>query len=162
MIMMAVDVQASLPFIIIALAVLAFFGNSLLLFILLMGIYGWEVYARLTRGAVLATREQPYVLAAQSLGVSVLSLYRRHIVPNMVNVLIVQFTLNFPQTVLLETGLSFLGLGIQPPLTSLGALLNDARDSLLSTWWAAVIPGFVIFATTLSLSLLGDRLRDRL
>ncbi len=161
-IMMAVDIQASLPFIIIALAVLAFFGNSLLLFLMLMGIYGWETYARLTRAAALSVRGQPYSLSALALGVGTTGLFVRHILPNIAHVLIVQFTLNFPQTILLETGLSFLGLGIQSPLTSLGQMLGEGRDSLISAWWVAVIPGTLIFLTTLSLSLLGDRLRDHL
>lgn len=161
-IMMAVDVQASMPFIIIALAVLAFFGNSLILFIGLMGIYGWEQYARMTRGAVLAAKEQPYAKAARALGAGPLRIYGRHILPNIAHVLIVQVTLNFPQTVLLETGLSFLGLGIQRPLTSLGHMLSEGRDAMIGTPWVALIPGTVIFLTTLSLSLLGDRLRDYL
>lgn len=159
-IMMAVDIQASMPFIIIALAVLAFFGNNLVLFIGLMGIYGWEQYARMTRGAVLSAKEQPYANAARALGVGPLRLYGVHILPNIAHVLIVQFTLNFPQTVLLETGLSFLGLGIQRPLTSLGHMLSEGRDAMIGSPWVALIPGTVIFLTTLSLSLLGDWLRD--
>jgi peptide/nickel transport system permease protein len=76
--------------------------------------------------------------------------------------LIVQFTLNFPQTILLETSLSFLGLGIQPPLTSLGQMLGAGRSYLLTAWWIAVLPGSIIFLTTLSISMIGDWLRDRL
>lgn len=161
-IMMAVDIQLSLPFVVIALAVLAFAGNSLALFVALMGVYGWEVYARLTRAAVLATRNQLYVLSAEALGTARLAIYRRHVLPNIGHILIVQFTLNFPQTILLETGLSFLGLGIQPPLTSLGQLLGEGRNSLINAWWVAVMPGTLIFLTTLSISRIGDRLRDRL
>ena len=157
-----VDLQAALPFIIIALAILAFFGRSLAIFIMLIGLYGWEVYARQVRGAALAARNQPYIEAARAVGVTTGAIYRRHILPNISNVIIVQATLNFPQAILLETGLSFLGLGIQPPLTSLGQLLGEGRDSLASSWWVAVIPGTVIFLTTLAVSLLGDALRDRL
>ncbi|MEO1223324.1 MAG: ABC transporter permease [Pseudomonadota bacterium] len=157
-----VDLQAALPFIIIALAILAFFGRSLVIFIMLIGLYGWEVYARQVRGAALAARNQPYIEAAKAVGVATGTIYRRHILPNISNVIIVQATLNFPQAILLETGLSFLGLGIQPPLTSLGQLLGEGRDSLASSWWVAVIPGTVIFLTTLAVSLLGDALRDRL
>ena len=82
--------------------------------------------------------------------------------PNIASALIVQFTLNFPSTILLETSLSFLGLGIQPPLTSLGLMLGTGRDYLLFAWWLSVFPGILIFITTLSVSLLGDWLRDRL
>jgi len=159
-IMMLVDVQASLPFILIALTLLAFFGNSITLFVVLMGLNGWENYARLARGVVLSAASQPYAKAVKALGASPMRLYLRHLLPNVAGVLIVQFTLNFPQTILLETGLSFLGLGIQPPLTSLGQLLGEGRDFLLNAWWIAVFPGIVIVLTTLSISLIGDWLRD--
>jgi peptide/nickel transport system permease protein len=161
-IMMMVDVQAAVPFLIIALAVLAFFGNSLTLFIIIMGINGWETYARLTRGMVLSTATHGYVVAVRSLGARPLRLYGRHILPNIASALIVQFTLNFPSTILLETSLSFLGLGIQPPLTSLGQMLGAGRNHLILAWWIAVFPGITIFLTTLSISIVGDWLRDRL
>jgi peptide/nickel transport system permease protein len=158
--MMMVDVQATLPFIVVALAVLAFLGNSITIFVVLMGVYGWETYARLARGAALAAQGETYALAAVALGIRPVELYRRHILPNIAGVLIVQLTLNFPHTILLETGLSFLGLGIQPPLTSLGQMLGEGRDFLLGAWWVAVIPGSALFVTTLAVSRLGDGLRD--
>ena len=161
-IMMMVDVQAAVPFLIIALAVLAFFGNSLTLFIIIMGINGWEAYARLTRGMVLSANTHGYAVAVKSLGARPLRVYGRHILPNIASALIVQFTLNFPSTILLETSLSFLGLGIQPPLTSLGQMLGAGRDHLILAWWISVIPGLIIFFTTLSISIVGDWLRDRL
>ena len=161
-IMMMVDVQAAIPFLIIALALLAFFGNSFTLFIIIMGLNGWETYARLTRGMVLSTAAQGYAVAVRSLGAKPLRLYGRHILPNIASALIVQFTLNFPSTILLETSLSFLGLGVQPPLTSLGQMLGAGRNHLILAWWIAVIPGITIFLTTLSISIVGDWLRDRL
>lgn len=161
-IMMMVDVQASLPFILIALAVVAFFGGGFGLFILLMGVYGWEVFARLTRGMVIQANTHGYAVALSSLGASPARIYMRHVLPNILSVLIVQFTLNFPQTILLETSLSFLGLGIRPPLTSLGQMLGAGRVHLLTAWWIAVLPGMMIFLTTLSISIVGDWLRDRL
>jgi peptide/nickel transport system permease protein len=160
--MAAVDFQASMPFIIIALCLLAFFGNSLALFVFLMGLNGWEVYARLVRGVVLSARAQPYAQAVVALGAGPARLYLRHLLPNIAGVLIVQFTLNFPGTILLETALSFLGLGIQPPLTSLGVMLGEGRDYLINAPWLSVVPGTAIFLATLSLSLIGDWLRDRL
>ncbi|RPI43929.1 MAG: ABC transporter permease [Betaproteobacteria bacterium] len=160
--MMLVDAQASLPFMLLALAVLAFFGNNLTLFILVLGINGWENYARLSRGMVLSASRQGYAVAVHALGASPARIYGRHILPNILSVLIVQFTLNFPQTILLETSMSFLGLGIQPPLTSLGQMLGAGRKHLLLAWWIAVLPGLVIFLTTLSISIFGDWLRDRL
>jgi peptide/nickel transport system permease protein len=160
--MMLVDAQASLPFMLIALAVLAFFGNNLTLFILVMGIHGWEAYARLTRGLVVAANTQGYAVAVRALGARPTTIYMRHVLPNIASALIVQFTLFFPATILLESSLSFLGLGVQPPLTSLGQMLGAGRSHLISAWWIAVLPGTVIFLTTLSVSIVGDWLRDRL
>lgn len=160
--MMIVDVQASLPFILIALTLLAFFGNSMLLFVILMGMFGWETYARLARGVVLSAASQPYAQAVVALGAHPVQLYLRHILPNVASALIVQVTLTFPQIILLETSLSFLGLGIQPPNTSLGQILGDGRDYLSTAWWISVWPGALIFLITLSMSTLGDALRDRL
>ncbi|MET3927218.1 ABC transporter permease [Devosia sp. 2618] len=161
-VMMLVDVQASLPFILIALTLLAFFGNSFFLFVMLMTLYGWESYARLARGVVLSATSQPYAEAVTTLGATPLRLYLRHILPNVASVLIVQVTLNFPQIILLESALSFLGLGIQPPLTSLGQIMGDGRDYLSTAWWISVVPGSIIFLLTLAMSILGDWLRDRL
>ncbi len=161
-VMMCIDFQASLPFMIIALAVLAFFGNSLFLFIALMGVYGWERYARITRGLALSASTHGYAVAVSTLGATPLRIYGRHILPNISSALIVNMTLNFPGTVLMETSLSFLGLGIQPPLTSLGNMLGFGRDYLTTAWWIAVLPGMTIFFATLAMSLLGDWVRDRL
>jgi peptide/nickel transport system permease protein len=160
--MMLVDFQASLPFILITLTLLAFFGNSLVLFILLMGLFGWEKYARLSRGVVLSAVNQPYAKAIVALGAGNSRLYLRHVLPNVASALIVQVTLTFPQIILLETSLSFLGLGIQAPQTSLGQILGDGRDYLSTAWWISVVPGTVIFLVTLSMSIVGDWLRDRL
>lgn len=161
-VMMLVDFQASIPFMIVALAVLAFFGNDFLLFVVVMGLNGWENYARLTRGMVLSADSHGYVTAMRALGASPVRIYGRHILPNIASALIVQFTLNFPETILLETSMSFLGLGIQPPLTSLGLMLGSGRDYMMTAWWIAVFPGAMIFLTTLAVSILGDWLRDRL
>lgn len=161
-ILAVIDLQAAVPFIIIALAIVAIFGNSLALFVVVLGIYGWESYARLVRGGAMSAHTLTFVEAARTVGVSPLAIDRRHILPAVFNIVIVQATLNFPQTILLETGLSFLGLGIQPPFTSLGQLLGEGRNSLARAWWLAVVPGSIIFFTTLAVSLLGDALRDRL
>ncbi|MDI3323868.1 ABC transporter permease [Pontibacterium granulatum] len=162
LVMIAIDYQAAIPFMILALAVVAFFSNSLLLFILLMGIYGWERYARITRGLALSSIQHGYAVAVRTLGASPWRIYGRHILPNIANALIVNMTLNFPQTIMLETSLSFLGLGIQPPMTSLGNMVGFGRDYLLTAWWLASLPALVIFFTTLAFALLGDWVRDRL
>jgi len=161
-VVMAIDYQAALPFMILALAVIAFFENSLLLFIAIMGIYGWERYARITRGMTLSAMSQGYAVALKVLGAGPWRTYLRHILPNIAGPLIVCLTLNFPQTILMETSLSFLGLGVQAPNTSLGNMVGFGRDYLLSAWWIAVIPALVIFLTTLSMSAFGDWLSDRL
>jgi peptide/nickel transport system permease protein len=161
-IMVLVDFQASMPFLIIVLAVLAFFGNSFELFVLVIGLHGWETYARLTRSLVLQANSQSYAFAIRALGTHPVTIYWRHVLPNILSVLVVQITLNFPELILLETSLSFLGLGVQPPNTSLGLMLGEGRGYLATAWWMAVPAGSMIFLTTLSISLLGDWLRDRL
>ena len=158
----AVDFQAAIPFMIIAMAVLAVAGSSMILFVILLGFYGWEAYARLVRNSAISAHSLPFVESAKVMGVNAVDIDRRHILPTVANIIIVQATLNFPQTILLESGLSFLGLGIQPPSTSLGQLIGGGRDSLARAWWIAVFPGIIIFVTTLSITLLGDQLRDRL
>lgn len=162
LIMGLVDFQAAMPWFIVALALLAFLGNSMLIFIAIMALYGWETYARITRGLVLSAREQGYALAVRGLGARPRWIYLRHILPNISGPLLVQLTVNFPATILFETSLSFLGLGIRPPMTSLGQMLGEGRDYLISAWWLAVVPGMTIFLITLSMSILGDWLRGKL
>jgi len=157
-----IDFQASMPFMIIALAVLAFMGNSLPLFIALMGFHGWERYARITRGLTLAANEQGYAGAVRQLGAGPLRVYGGHILPNIASTLIVSMTLTFPEAILLESGLSFLGLGIQPPLTSLGNMVGYGREYITRAPWIMLAPSLAIMLTTLSISLVGDWLRDRL
>lgn len=156
------DAMASVPFIIVALGVLALLGSSPLLFVFLVGFANWERYARLTRGLVISAKEEGYAEAARIVGVPARRIYLRHMLPNIAGPLIVQFTVNFPEIILLESGLSFLGLGIQPPATSLGLMVADGRNYLAIAWWLSAFPGAVIVLTTLSISLLGDYLRDRL
>lgn len=157
-----VDFQASMPFMIIALAVLAFFGNTLPLFIALMGFYGWERSARIARGLTIAANEHGYAAAVYDLGASPWRVYFRHILPNIASTLIVSVTLTFPEVILLESGLSFLGLGVQPPMTSLGNMVGYGREYLQTAPWILLAPSVLIVATTFSVSMLGDWLRDRL
>jgi peptide/nickel transport system permease protein len=160
--MMLTDVQTALPSLFIAITFLAFFGNNLIMFIILVSLEGWERYARLARGLVLSEQNSDYIRAVEGLGASSGRVVFRHLLPNIAAALVVQATLNFPGTILLETSLSFLGLGIQPPNASLGLMLGEGRRYLLNAWWIAVLPGLVIFMTTLAMSLFGDWLRDRL
>ena len=156
----AVDAQASVPFIIISLTLTALFGNNLFLFIFILGLFGWERFARLSRAMTMASRGHGYVLAMTTLGFSWRRIYLRHVLPNIASTLLVTATINFPEVILLETSLSFLGLGIQPPMSSLGNMLGFGRSYLLTGWWIAVVPGVAIFLCTLTVSVIGDWARS--
>lgn len=161
-IMMLVDVQAALPAFFIAIACIALVGTNLMIFIVLVSLEGWERYTRLVRGLVLSQQVSGYVSAVKALGANAARVDLQHVLPNIAASLVVQMSITFPWVILLETSLSFLGLGIQPPGTSLGQMLGAGRNYLLQAWWIAVLPGLAIFLTTLSMSLVGDWLRDRL
>ena len=161
-VLMLIDFQASMPFLILALSVLAFFGNALGLFVVLMGLYGWERHARIARGLAIAANAQGYAAAVRQLGARPMRIYLGHVLPNIASTLIVSATLSFPEIVLLESGLSFLGLGVQPPMTSLGNMVGYGREYLTRAPWILLAPSLVIVMTTLSVSLVGDWLRDRL
>ena len=161
-IMMMVDVQAALPAFFVAIACIALVGNGVLVFVLLVSLEGWERYTRLVRGLIISEYGKDYVQAMAALGASRWRTDIGHVLPNISSALVVQATINFPWTILLETTLSFLGLGVQPPGTSLGQMLGGGRQHLLQAPWIAVVPGLAIFLTTLSMSLFGDWLRDRL
>lgn len=156
------DFQAALPFLIMSLAVLAFFGSSMILLVGLMGFYGWERYARIARGLAISASSQGYAAAVVQLGASPMRVYFRHILPNVASTLIVSMTLTFPEIILMESSLSFLGLGVQPPETSLGNMVGFGREYLTTAPWIMLAPAFVIVMTTLSISLVGDWLRDKL
>jgi peptide/nickel transport system permease protein len=161
-VLMLIDFQAALPFLILALAVLAFFGNALPLFVGLMGLYGWERHARIARGLAIAADAQGYAAAIRQLGAGPWRVYLRHVLPNVASTLIVSATLSFPEVILLESGVSFLGLGIQPPMTSLGNMIGYGREYLTRAPWVLLPPSAVVVLTTFSVSVLGDWLRDRL
>jgi peptide/nickel transport system permease protein len=161
-VLMLADFQASMPFLILALAVLAFFGSSLQLLVCLMGLYGWERYARIARGLAISAAAQGYAGAIRQLGATPSRIYFRHILPNIASTLIFSMTLVFPEVILLESGLSFLGLGVQPPMTSLGNMVGYAREYLGRAPWIMLAPATTIVLTTLAVSIIGDWLRDKL
>jgi peptide/nickel transport system permease protein len=161
-VLMLADFQAALPFLIMSLAVLAFFGSSMMLLVCLMGFYGWERYARIARGLAISASSQGYASAVVQLGATPMRVYFRHILPNVASTLIVSMTLTFPEIILMESGLSFLGLGVQPPETSLGNMVGFGREYLTTAPWIMLAPAFVIMVTTLSISIIGDWLRDKL
>ena len=160
LIMFLVDIQVALPSTLLALTAVAILGTSLEALILILGLAGWDGYARIVRGQVLATRDLAFVEAARALGVNGWQLALRHILPNIVSPIIVLATMNFSFIVLLESGLSFLGLGVQPPHTSLGLMLGAGRDYMASAWWIAAWPALLIILISIVISLLGDWLRD--
>lgn len=160
--LLMIDVQASLPFLIVALAMLACFGNSLTLFVALMGLYGRERNARLARGLAITASAQGYASATRQLGAHPLRVYLRHILPNSAATLLVAATVTFPEIVLVESGLSFLGLGVQPPMTSLGVMVAAGREYITRASWMLLAPSLVIVITAVAVSVLGDWLRDKL
>ncbi|APG95450.1 ABC transporter permease [Sinorhizobium americanum] len=162
LVLVLADFQAALPFLIMSLAVLAFFGSSMVLLVCLMGFYGWERYARIARGLAISAGGQGYAAAVVQLGATPARVYLRHILPNVASTLIVSMTLTFPEIILMESGLSFLGLGVQPPETSLGNMVGFGREYLTRAPWIMLAPAAVIMLTTLSISLVGDWLRDKL
>lgn len=159
-IMFLVDTQSALPFTLLALTAVALFGTAPTVLVAIIGLAGWDKYARVVRGQVLATRELPYIEASRALGASNWRLAARHVLLNIASPLIVLATMNFSGIILLESALSFLGLGIQPPHTSLGLLLGEGRDYMISAWWVAAVPGALIVTLTMIISLVGDWLRD--
>lgn len=156
------DIQLALPFILLAMTVIAVIGPGLDRIILLMIVAQWVKYARLIRGSVLSLREAEYVQAAQSYGLSDWRILFIHILPNAMGPLIILGTLNVANNILLESSLTFLGLGIDPLIPSWGGMLADGRNYIQTAPWVTIFPGLAIMLTVLGLNLLGDWLRDRL
>jgi peptide/nickel transport system permease protein len=140
--------------------IVAVFQPSILLIVAVLGLTLWPGTARIVRGEVLALRERGFVLAARALGYSRRRIILRHVVPNVLGPVIVAATLGIGETIVLEAGLSFLGLGVQPPTPSWGTMVADGRNNLLGAWWLSTFPGFAIVLTVLAFNLVGDGLRD--
>lgn len=157
-----VDFTASLPFIILALTILAFLGTDVKVIIVIMAFYGWDRYAKLSRNLARSAYTEGYAGALEGLGLPTRGILLKHILPNIASALVVNMTLNFPGMILLETSLSFLGVGVQPPMSSLGTMLGFGRDYLTTAWWIAVVPGVAIVISTLSMSVLGDWVQQKL
>lgn len=155
------DVKLAMPFTLVALLVIALAGNSITVLVLVLGLAYWAHFARLVRAQVLALREMPYVEAARAAGASPWRIATRHILPNIVSPIIVMFTLNVSNLILLESALSFLGLGVQPPTATLGSMVGQGRDYMPSAPWVVASPALLIVLVALVVMLLGDALRDR-
>jgi peptide/nickel transport system permease protein len=159
-VMRLTDAWLSFPFLILAIGLVTILGASLTNATLAIGLGATPTYIRLTRGLVLATREEDYVHGARALGAGDLRVMRRHVLPNIVSSILVQATVSIPTAIIAEAVLSFLGLGVQPPTPSWGTMLNTAQAFLETAPWMAWWPGLAIFALALSFNLAGDGLRD--
>jgi oligopeptide transport system permease protein len=160
--MRAVDILYALPYMFLVIILVTMLGKSLVLVFLALGAVGWLLTARIVRGQVMSLKEQDFVLAARSLGTPGRDIVFRHLIPNTLGPVIVTFTLTVPAMILQEAFLSFLGLGVQAPRASLGALINDGASQMLVFWWTLVFPGGVMALMLLALNFLGDGIRDAL
>lgn len=154
------DAWLAFPFLILAIGLVTILGPSLTNATLAIGLGATPTYIRLTRGLVLATREEDYVQGARAIGAGDARVMRRHILPNIVSSILVQATVSIPTAIIAEAVLSFLGLGVQPPQPSWGTMLNAAQQFLETAPWMAWWPGLAIFVLALSFNLAGDGLRD--
>lgn len=160
--MRVADAQLSLPSFILALTIMAALGAGLFNVILALSIGSWVRYARVVRSMVLPLRETEYVLAAETIGCAPNRVMLRHVLPNVVTPVIILATLGLGTTIIAESSLSFLGLGVDPESPSWGSMLSEGRAYLDSAWWVAAFPGIAITITVLSVNLIGDALRDQL
>ncbi len=161
-IMRFVDVVISFPRLVLLITIIAIFEPSIFLIIAVLGLTLWPHTARIVRGEVLSLREREFVEAAHALGYPKRRIIMRHLIPNALAPVIVAATLGIGNTIVLEAGLSFLGLGVQPPTASWGTMVADGRNNLIGAWWLSTFPGLAIELTVLSFNLVGDGLRDAL
>ena len=160
--MRIVDVLYGLPFIIFIILLMVIFGRNLWLLFGAIGAVEWLTMARIVRGQVIGLKNQEFVMAAKAMGVSNLSMFRKHLLPNILGPIAVYATLTIPQVMLLEGFLSFLGLGSQPPMSSWGTLIKDGVESMEEYSWLLIYPGLTFTITLFALNFFGDGLRDAL
>ena len=160
--MRIVDVLYGLPFIIFIILLMVIFGRNIWLLFAAIGAVEWLTMARIVRAQVIGLKNQEFVQAAQVMGVSNFSMFRRHILPNILGPIAVYATLTIPQVMLLEAFLSFLGLGIQPPMSSWGTLIRYGVESMEEYYWLLIYPGLTFTITLFALNFFGDGLRDAL
>jgi peptide/nickel transport system permease protein len=162
LVMRVVDAFLAMPFVLMALAIVAALGASTPHIVIVMAITNWARYARLVRGEVLSVRGRDFVLLARVAGLPRWRIALEHILPNVANSVLVLATLDIGRVIILESSLSFLGLGVQPPDVSWGLMLADGRAYMSVAWWMTVMPGLAILLSVLCLNVVGDWLRDRL
>ena len=157
-----VDILYSLPFMFFVILLIVVFGRNFILIFVAVGAVEWLDMARIVRGQTLSVRRREFIEAAQASGVSNFNIIRRHVIPNTLGPVIVYMTLTVPKVILLESFLSFLGLGIQEPMTSWGVLIKEGADNMESAPWMLIFPGIFLAATLYCLNFIGDGLRDAL
>ncbi|MGJ3240320.1 MAG: ABC transporter permease [Anaerolineae bacterium] len=158
--MRVVDVQQSIPFLILAVALAAVVRPSLMNIIVVLGVSGWVTYGRVIRGQVLSIREFEFIESARAMGSSHRRIILVHILPNVMPSITVIGTLTISTMILAEASLSFLGMGVPPPTPTWGGMVADGRNYISTAWWVSILPGILIFLTVLSINLVGDRLRE--
>jgi peptide/nickel transport system permease protein len=157
-----VDVQLAFPFVLLAISVIAVAGPGMTVLVIVLAIGSWVGHARIVRGLALTLREREFVQSARALGANGLRILVRHLLPDVLSVIVVMATFDVGRIIILESTLSFLGLGVQPPTPSWGSDLRDAAVYVRQAWWMATFPGVIIMAVVLGVNLLGDSLRDSL
>ena len=160
--MRIVDILYAMPFMFFVILLMVFFGRNIMLIFVAIGAINWLDMARIVRGQTLSLKQREFVEAAQAQGVPTFTLIRRHIVPNLLGVVVVYVTLTIPQVILVESFLSFLGLGVQEPMTSWGALVKEGSEELESSPWMLVFPAVFLATTLFCFNFVGDGLRDAL
>ena len=160
--MRTVDVVIAFPSIVLVIAVLAVLSPGLFTIFVAIAVVDWTAYARLVHGQVLSAREREYVEACRAVGMSPARIILRHILPNVASAALVYATLDVTQVILAISGLSFLGLGVQPPTPEWGYMINEGRPLIYSAWWISTFPGIAVMITTLAFSVLGDGLAGAL
>lgn len=160
--MRIVDIMYALPFTIFVILLMVFFGRNIVLLFVAIGAVEWLTMARIVRGQILSLKRMEFIEAAHAMGLGKRRIIFRHMIPNVLGPIIVYTTLTIPAVMLLEAFLSFLGLGVQPPLSSWGVLIKDGAEKMEEFWWLLVFPGTIFSLTLFSLNFLGDGLRDAL
>jgi len=160
--MRIVDILYALPFMFFVILLTVFFGRNIILIFIAIGATNWLDLARIVRGQTLSLKNKEFIEAAHANGINTRKIITRHIIPNLLGIVVIYVTLTIPATILAESVLSFLGLGVQEPDTSWGVLVNEGAQNIEGAWWALVFPAFFLSSTLMCLNFIGDGLRDAL